>query len=493
MSFTFEVKQAQEQTKEQPVQYVTVLNIDTKRDTTVFTPNGVKALIHHYYTVLSSSRYPSFPALLLIGPPGVGKSTAVREAAQEIAAKLGRKFVDITSRENRYMVLSEIESCLSKGDRRAVQSCLDEKGYFVFLDLRLTEVEPSDLIGIPYRIGDKLETSKMEYTPPIWALILHYLPGILFLDEISNVNRPDVMSVAYKLLLDRAAGFVDFNRGVMVVAAGNLPGHAPGLAQSLPPPVINRSSVALVEAPSVDEWYKWMVENLRKAFTQAGEDGAAVVNEQALSEHMDTLNVVYAFLSNFPEHFLSLKYDPKTNENFPTPRSWSHFVFTTPTGLIRSLVASGKYNALLALISSYVGSETAEEFLPILKEGSMIDVDKIIENPKLVGELIDEAPDTGSKINRLIALVGMVPAKIRNVIHDISSDTLINITSEVIAAGDKIRKGLGCSAARSMYIPIFGTLVELAGQRKLVGKQAKETPVSKVSKLGFYIKRVCGE
>lgn len=493
MSFTFEVKQAQEQPKEQPTQHITILDIDTKRETTVFTPNGVKALIQHYYTVLSSSRYPSFPALLLIGPPGVGKSTAVREAAQEIAAKLGKKFVDITSRENRYMVLNEIESCLSKGDRRAVQSCLDEKGYFVFLDLRLTEVEPSDLIGIPHKIGDKLETSKMEYTPPVWALILHYLPGILFLDELSNVNRPDVMSVAYKLLLDRAAGFVDFNSGVMVVAAGNLPKHAPGLAQRLPPPVVNRSSVVLVEAPSVDEWYKWMVESLKKAFTLAREDGTVVANEQALNEHLDTLNIVYAFLSNFPEHFLSIKYDPHANENFPTPRSWSHFVFTTPSSLIKYLVSRGKYNALLAIVSSYVGNETAEEFLPILKEGTMIDVDKIIENPKLVGELIDEAPDTGTKINRLIALVGMVPAKIKNMIDDVSSDTLIKIVGEVIAAGDRIRKGLGCSAARSMYIPIFGTLVELAGQRKLVGKQTKETPVSKVSKLGIYIKRTCGE
>lgn len=53
-------------------------------------------MVQHYYRMLTSGNYPSFPALILIGPPGVGKSTAVREAAEEIAKRLGLRLVDVT-------------------------------------------------------------------------------------------------------------------------------------------------------------------------------------------------------------------------------------------------------------------------------------------------------------------------------------------------------------------------------------------------------------
>lgn len=435
-------------------------------------------MVQHYYRMLTSGNYPSFPALILIGPPGVGKSTAVREAAEEIAKRLGLKLVNITSKERRKEVLSAIERCLSDANP---EQCLKNLGYFVFLDLRLTEVEPADLVGIPYRTGGD-DSGRMEYTPPSWAIILHYLPGILFLDELSNVNRPDVMSVAYKLLLDRAAGFVDFNRGVMVVAAGNLPEHAPGLAQSLPPPVLNRSSVVTVDAPSLDEWYKWMAKVV----------GGSHPDEEVARDHMDTLNLVYAFLSSFPEYFMSFKYDPRTNENFPTPRSWSHFVFTTPASLIRSLVASGNYGALLALVSSFVGQAAANEFVPILREGVAINADEVLKNPSLVSELVGGAPDDRSKLNRLVALLGLLASKLTHALPDVGSDVLTRIAEELLRAGDMVRVGLGCSAVTVLYTAINRAWVELLRQQKGV-KQVGEPIVHKVAAVGNYIKRVCRE
>ncbi|MEM1866067.1 MAG: hypothetical protein QXD57_07555 [Ignisphaera sp.] len=467
----------QEFSKEMPIKHY---RIDVKPGTTNFTPNGVKALIKHYYSVLANSSYPSFPSLILIGPPGVGKSTAVKEAAAELAKLLGKKFIDITKKENRHKILKLIDNCLNKPNEQDERMCLDSLGYFVFLDLRLTEVEPSDLIGIPYRVGADLETSKMEYSPPTWAVIFHYFPGILFLDELSNINRPDVMSVAYKLLIDRAAGFVNFNPNVMVIAAGNLPEHAPGIAQSLPPPVVNRSSIVYVDAPSIDEWYEWMVDVLSEVYKN---------NTNLLNDYMETLNIVYAFLYNYPEYFISFKYDPRSNENFPTPRSWSHLVFTTPASLLKSL--SARSDVILAILASFIGNEAANEFLPILKESIIIKVDDIINKPELIIELIDKAGDDRSMINRIVSLIGLLVSKLMRDIDKIPTDKIIKIIDNIKTAGDKIRPGLGCSAVQAIFTSINLSMMKSLPKRPFIPRPGEESPLSKLSKIGEHVFNIC--
>ena len=67
-------------------------------------------------------------SLLLLGKPGIGKSFACDQAARMIAASLKKEFIQYDD-DVAEMILSDPEK------------------YFVFLDLRLTECEPSDLIG----------------------------------------------------------------------------------------------------------------------------------------------------------------------------------------------------------------------------------------------------------------------------------------------------------------------------------------------------------
>jgi hypothetical protein len=95
---------------------------------------------------------------------------------------------------------------------------MDPDKYFVYVDLRLTECEPSDLIGIPRDVD-----SSVQYKPLMWARCLSRSAGVLFLDELTNLQRPDVISACYKLLYDRKAGFTAFHEDVLVVAAGNTP------------------------------------------------------------------------------------------------------------------------------------------------------------------------------------------------------------------------------------------------------------------------------
>jgi len=63
-----------------------------------------------------------------LGEPGIGKSQSIKEAGQEIAQKVGKKFIDYSD--------DYADEILENPDK-----------YFVFVDLRLTECEPSDLCG----------------------------------------------------------------------------------------------------------------------------------------------------------------------------------------------------------------------------------------------------------------------------------------------------------------------------------------------------------
>jgi len=97
--------------------------------------------------------------VLLLGSSGIGKSETVRACAEELAQEFNKKFVDYSD--------------------DIAQEILEEPNkYFLFVDFRLTEVEPSDLIGIP-----RVDGNYVRYYPMLWARCLQAASGILFLDE----------------------------------------------------------------------------------------------------------------------------------------------------------------------------------------------------------------------------------------------------------------------------------------------------------------------
>lgn len=61
------------------------------------------------------------------------------------------------------------------------------------IDIRLSQMEPSDLRGIPFRVGNRVEWAVPVLLPDAER---HGPQGILFLDEITSVP-PAVSAVAY--------------------------------------------------------------------------------------------------------------------------------------------------------------------------------------------------------------------------------------------------------------------------------------------------------
>jgi hypothetical protein len=158
------------------------------------------------------------------------------------------------------------------------------------IDIRLSQMEPSDLRGIPFRTGETVEWAVPALLPDAAR---HGAAGILFLDEITSA-APSVSAAAYQLILDRRLGNYRAPNGWVIFAAGNRQGDR-GVTYAMPSPLANRFSHFEVEV-NLDDWVAW-------AYGQG-------VDER-----------VIGFLRFRPD--LLFDFDPAHNPvAFPSPRSW---------------------------------------------------------------------------------------------------------------------------------------------------------------------------
>jgi len=165
-----------------------------------------------------------------------------------------------------------------------------EKQSVTLIDIRLSQMEPSDLRGIPFRETDLVEWAIPAMLPDAKR---HGEKGILFLDEITSAP-PSVSAAAYQLILDRRLGNYSIPEGWAIFAAGNRQGDR-GVTYTMPAPLANRFSHFDVEVHT-DDWVAWAYKNK--------------IDDR-----------VIAFVRFRPE--LLFDFDPAHNPvAFPSPRSW---------------------------------------------------------------------------------------------------------------------------------------------------------------------------
>ena len=158
------------------------------------------------------------------------------------------------------------------------------------IDIRLSQMEPSDLRGIPFREGERVEWAVPAMLPDAER---HGPEGILFLDEITSAP-PSVSAAAYQLILDRRLGEYEVPEGWAIFAAGNRQGDR-GVTYTMPSPLANRFAHFEFEI-NLDDWVAWAYQN--------GIDDRVI-----------------AFLRFRPD--LLFEFDPAHNPvAFPSPRSW---------------------------------------------------------------------------------------------------------------------------------------------------------------------------
>lgn len=184
-------------------------------------------------------------ATMIWGPPGVGKSSVVAQ----VAAAHGLDFVDV----------------------------------------RLSQLAPTDLRGLPVPEADGQGGGVSRWYPP------EFLPrqghGILFLDEV-NMAPPTMQGMAQQLILDRKVGSYELPDGWFVWAAGNRKEDRASVFD-MPAPLANRF-LHLTVRPDFDSWRSYAL-------------------GRGLHEH------VIAFLTFRPE--LLHRLDP-AQPAWPSPRAW---------------------------------------------------------------------------------------------------------------------------------------------------------------------------
>jgi hypothetical protein len=160
------------------------------------------------------------------------------------------------------------------------------------VDIRLSQMEPTDLRGIPYRQDDRVLWSVPALLPDRER---HGARGILFLDEITSAP-PTVTASAYQLILDRRLGEYTVPPGWALFAAGNRHGDR-GVSYVMPAPLANRFTHYEIE-PHLDDWVQWAHDT--------GIDPRIV-----------------AFLRFRTD--LLFQFDPaRASAAFPSPRSWEY-------------------------------------------------------------------------------------------------------------------------------------------------------------------------
>lgn len=248
--------------------------------------------------------------VMLWGPPGVGKSQLV----QQVAARHGVPVIDI----------------------------------------RLSQLEPSDLRGIPFRIENRVEWAIPSMLPDADR---HWPAGILFLDEITSAP-PAVSAAAYQLILDRRLGDYRVPPRWAIFAAGNRQGDR-GVTYAMPAPLANRFSHFTLEA-HLDDWCAW-----------------------AYGQGIDPRLI--GFLRFKPE--LLFAFDPARHAGgemaFPSPRSWEF--------AHRALMKFGDHQELLpGALAACVGQAAGIECAAYLASlGKLPDLDAILagEDPPPPSEL----------------------------------------------------------------------------------------------------------
>ena len=159
----------------------------------------------------------TMPSVMLWGPPGVGKSQAVRQIGVRISKETGKK-VSIT-------------------------------------DVRLLLFNPIDLRGIPTANEDK--TLAVWLRPQIFQMDpSEDVINILFLDEISAAPQ-SVQAAAYQITLDRTVGEHKLPENCIVIAAGNRVTDK-SVSFKMPKALANRMMHIEVEG-NFESWREWAV------------------------------------------------------------------------------------------------------------------------------------------------------------------------------------------------------------------------------------------
>mgnify|MGYP003571246410 CR=1 FL=1 len=338
-------------------------------------------IVEMFPIMYSGEDFADQPTKMLWGPPGVGKSQAVKQ--------FGERLEQITGKTVEVHVVS------------------------------LLLMSPIDLRGIPsksqkeiYLNDEKTTVDVAKWLPPD---IFQMNPSknhinILFLDEISAAP-PSVQAAAYQIALDKRVGEFKLPKNCVVICAGNRTTDK-AVAYTMPKPLANRMTHIEIVS-NIDSWRVWAFQN-----------------------EVDPL--VISFILKNPGNLNTFS----TNNDdvaFATPRSWemvnSYIKLAKNRGIIDDIsdLRGNDYSqnkqlfTLFKMIAGSVGMGIANEFRAFLSVHKYLPEFKDIANEK-VKEVDKKILD---RIDVLYALCSMVTAGVIRFAKEIPDEKLVERTTQL--------------------------------------------------------------
>jgi hypothetical protein len=208
----------------------------------------------------------------------------------------------------------------------------------VCCDMRLSQMSPTDIIGIPY--FDR-ESNTMRFAPPSRLpsaeFAAQYPTVILFLDEM-NSAPPAVQAAAYELVLDRRCGDYKLPDNVVIFAAGNNDSDR-GVTYRMATPLANRMLHFNLKV-DFESWLDWALAN---------------------NVHSD----IVAYISSYKGSLYD--FEPNSSsKSFPTPRSWEFVSKLLQTNTDENPMNDSE---IRDLVGAAVGAGEAVKFMNYLTVG----------------------------------------------------------------------------------------------------------------------------
>lgn len=290
---------------------------------------------------LIGSYYKSKLPLIVTGTFGIGKSQSVREKAMEIATEKEKEFVNWN------------EISLDK----KLEVYQNSEKYFIFLDIRLSEFDASDIKGLPELTASDKLNGWLSWRVPFFAKLMENqkADGIVFFDEM-NLAPPLVQSSCYKIIHDRIINDGKVGEDWLIVGAGNTDEDRAYIHDTAPPLRDRCGEVKLRVPPAAST-------NTKRGWIDA----------YAIPRGINPM--IIGFLSFKGSNLYKVDFNDK--QKFTTPRGWERV-----SKLVEKNQVSAKEYAKLALIAkSAIGEGIAEEFVAFWKINEQIKLQDIITSP----------------------------------------------------------------------------------------------------------------
>lgn len=258
------------------------------------------------------------------------------------------------------------------------------KQYGLYLiDLRLSQVDPCDLLGFP---NINKEAGRSGYMPmDTFPLEGDKIPDgyngwCLFLDELPGAE-PAVQKAAYKLILDRLVGNRALHERVVIVAAGNLETDN-AFVEDLSTALQSRLVHLYMQVDS-QAWLEWAV-------------------------HNNIHHYITDYIRQFPDKLYTFKPDHQ-EDTYASPRTWefaSRFLHQRGHDL--------NDHILRLNLSGTLSEGVAREFL---------NATRIYGNIPTLQEI--EANPTGTKVPEERSLIWAMTGSLANWIKESNADPLL--------------------------------------------------------------------